>query len=143
MKAFERASDILRNASRQFAAARRGHAARALDANGAQKRALAALSGRLAPAWAAGSARRSNALAALDKLRKSLGYADVLARGYALVRDAARRPLHGAAGILAGDRLEIQFADGRIAAVAGDGAPPKSQPPKRAAPKKPTQDSLF
>ncbi|MCA0432846.1 MAG: exodeoxyribonuclease VII large subunit [Proteobacteria bacterium] len=51
------------------------------------------------------------------KLLLSLSYKSVLARGFALVRDAAGRPLHAAAAVKPAARIEIEFADGRVNAV--------------------------
>jgi len=42
----------------------------------------------------------------------------VLARGFALVRDAAGQPLFAAAAITPGDLLDIEFSDGRVGARA-------------------------
>jgi exodeoxyribonuclease VII large subunit len=57
------------------------------------------------------------------QLLKALSYQGVLGRGFALVRDGAGRPLRAAAGVRAGMRLDIEFADGRIGATA-DGSTP-------------------
>src|SRR5690606_12382032 len=83
--------------------------------------------------------RSRAAILAQDRVLQSLSYMNVLKRGYAVVRDADDRPLTRAAGIATGQALSIQFSDGRIAAVAGDGPPaahgPDELPPrKRAAP---------
>ena len=64
------------------------------------------------------AARRAR-LEGLGQLLESVGYRRVLARGYALVHDAAGRPLHTAAEIMTGQALMIEFADGRIGAIAG------------------------
>jgi len=69
-------------------------------------------------------------LAGLAKLLASLSYQSVLQRGYALVRDAEGAMIRAAAAISAGDRLEIEFADGRLAAQAIDGDRSKpAEPP--------------
>ena len=72
------------------------------------------------------------------KLLASLGYQGVLQRGYALVRDSEGRALRSAAHIAAGQRIDIELADGRVDAQAlsggaRDGA--KQLPPTRAAPR--------
>jgi exodeoxyribonuclease VII large subunit len=46
----------------------------------------------------------------------------VLARGFALIRDAAGQHLHGATAVTAGMPIEIEFSDGRVGARA-EGAP--------------------
>ena len=66
--------------------------------------------------------RRRTHLRNLLQLYNSLNYTSVLARGFAIVRDAADRPLANAAAVSNGAKLQIQFADGRVAARAGDGA---------------------
>ncbi len=54
------------------------------------------------------------------QLLAAFSYRGVLARGFALVRDAAGRPLRTAAAIGAGMPIEIEFADGRVGARADD-----------------------
>jgi exodeoxyribonuclease VII large subunit len=88
------------------------------------------------------------------QLLTALSYRSVLARGFALVRDEAGHPLHAAADVAAGARLELEFSDGRVAATAGTDqpvlAPPLNPPlaprrprtPKRVA-KSVDQGSLF
>ena len=71
--------------------------------------------------------RRRERLAGLTQLFGSLGYRSVLARGFALVRDAYGQPVRLAARVAPGAALEIEFADDRVAVVAGgEGAPPAS-----------------
>ncbi|MGB3505758.1 MAG: exodeoxyribonuclease VII large subunit, partial [Xanthobacteraceae bacterium] len=87
------------------------------------------------------------------KLLSTLSYKSVLARGFALVRDEAGHALRNAAAIAPGMRLDLEFADGRVAAIAdGDPAtaPPRREPPKATAkpaakrPAKPSdQGDLF
>jgi exodeoxyribonuclease VII large subunit len=87
-------------------------------------------------------------------LLSALSYRGVLARGFALVRNADGLAVRTAAGIGPGARLSVEFADGRIAATAdGDSqttptsAKPTATEPKPAAPRriaKPVgQGSLF
>jgi exodeoxyribonuclease VII large subunit len=52
----------------------------------------------------------------------------VLARGFALVRDEAGAPLRSASAVASGARLDIEFADGRVAATAGEGGLPPAAP---------------
>jgi exodeoxyribonuclease VII large subunit len=57
-------------------------------------------------------------------------YQSVLARGFALVRDAEGQPLTRAAAVAPGARLSIVFSDGAVAATAeGDKRPRKPAPP--------------
>ena len=103
------------------------------------RRARLAVGGRLA--------QHRNALGGQAKLLGSLGYQSVLARGFALVRDADGAMVRAAGAVTAGQALEIEFADGRIEADAREGgggiapsdavstasgtppAPPKKAPP--------------
>jgi exodeoxyribonuclease VII large subunit len=61
----------------------------------------------------------------------------VLARGFALVRDEAGHPLHAADSVGPNARLEIEFADGRVAATA-DADRPVPTTKRAPAPAKPT-----
>lgn len=87
--------------------------------------------------------RGRSALAGQDRVLQSLSYKNVLKRGYAVVRDSADRALTRAANISEGNTISIEFADGRVSAIAGDtsGSPDSGQaapaaiPPKRKAPK--------
>ena len=66
-------------------------------------------------------AERGRRLGELSKLLGSLSYRAVLARGYAVVTsDGAARMR--AADVAPGSPLDIEFADGTVAAVASDGA---------------------
>jgi exodeoxyribonuclease VII large subunit len=87
------------------------------------------------------------------QLLAALSYRSVLARGFALVRDGAGHPLHSAASVVAGARLDVEFADGRVGATA-DGERVAKTPvkaagnePKPATPRRVTkpvgQGSLF
>ncbi|MCB4769910.1 exodeoxyribonuclease VII large subunit [Ancylobacter sp. Lp-2] len=78
---------------------------------------------RLGPAWRRALAERGRRLDAIGKLMGALSYRGVLARGFALVRDADGQPLRSAAAIASGQRLDIEFADGHVGAVAGEGNP--------------------
>ncbi|NWL40953.1 exodeoxyribonuclease VII large subunit [Bradyrhizobium elkanii] len=92
------------------------------------------------------------------QLLSALSYRGVLARGFALVRDAHGHALHSAAAVGPNAGLSIEFADGRVAATANADQPPATVAPdsqpkpqpreaKPAAPKRVTkpvdQGSLF
>jgi exodeoxyribonuclease VII large subunit len=78
--------------------------------------------------------QRDTRLRYVAQLLNALSYKGVLARGFALVRDAHDQTLHAAASIGAGQHLRIEFADGRVNAVAdGEGTSPKP----KAAPARP------
>jgi len=107
---------------------------------------------RIANATRLAIPRRRDQLRALSQLLSSLGYRNVLARGFALVRDASGAPVRSAAAVAAGDRLAIEFADGNVQVNADSGATGEraSEPPKPAAPRparavqtKKDQGSLF
>ena len=83
--------------------------------------------------------QRRTMLSTNVKLLTSLSYKSVLQRGYALVRNEVRIPLHAAAQVKPGQELRIEFHDGEIAAQAS-GPPP---PPKGAKPREGGQGSLF
>jgi exodeoxyribonuclease VII large subunit len=88
------------------------------------------------------------------QLLSALSYRGVLARGFALVRDARGHAVHTASGVGPGARLDLEFADGRVGATADADRPaatapakPPASEPKPAAPRrlaKPVgQGSLF
>lgn len=78
----------------------------------------AVLQSRAAQALRNGVGNRRRQLSSFDKLLTTLSYQSVLQRGFALVRDGAGRPLRGAASVAAGERLELEFHDGRVEAEA-------------------------
>ncbi|CAN5450755.1 exodeoxyribonuclease VII large subunit [soil metagenome] len=97
---------------------------------------VARYGGRLASAATRHAARRREQMSACAKLLVSLSYKSVLHRGFALVRDDSGRPLRESASIRAGQALDIEFRDGRVAARAGSG-------PKSGKKPGPGQGSLF
>src|ERR1700681_3140305 len=77
------------------------------------------------------------------QLLTALSYRSVLTRGFALVRDEQGHAVHGAASVGPGARLDLEFADGRVAATADSDRPaptrtaqPGASGPKPAAPKR-------
>jgi len=50
------------------------------------------------------------------QLLAAFSYRGVLARGFALIRDAAGQPLHSVAAAVAGMPIQIEFSDGRVGA---------------------------
>ena len=93
------------------------------------------------------------ASARAGQLLNAFSYRGVLSRGFALVRDQKGVPLRAAAAVGAGMRLDIEFADGRVGAVAdGTGGAarrkrprtrPKASKPKAKSGGKSGQGSLF
>jgi len=134
-------ADALAQIRRRLERAMENRMARGRDQISRRRETLATWHGRLAPAFARLVAARRERLASLEKLRASLGYENVLARGFAIVRDERDAPLRNAASVAPGQKLAIQFADGRAHATADGEAAPK----KPARPAKPPsgQGSLF
>ncbi|MBK3746084.1 exodeoxyribonuclease VII large subunit, partial [Paraburkholderia aspalathi] len=89
----------------------------------------------------------------LERLMRTLSHESVLERGFAIVFDAKGHPVKQAAAVQDGDRLNIRFRDGEIAATAGEShgtpkapayASAKTEPSKNPAkPAKSGQGSLF
>jgi len=112
------------------------------------------LAERARRALATALARQQARVANNGQLLAALSYRGVLARGFALVRDAHGLAVHAAAAIGPGARLNIEFADGQVGATADADRPaataaarPAAGEPRAAAPKrvvKPVdQGSLF
>jgi exodeoxyribonuclease VII large subunit len=81
--------------------------------------------------------RQQARVLASGQLLAALSYRSVLARGFALVRDADGAALHAAANIGPGARLSLEFADGRVGATADlDRAAATPREAKPAAPKR-------
>ncbi|HFQ15765.1 MAG TPA: exodeoxyribonuclease VII large subunit, partial [Rhodobacteraceae bacterium] len=62
--------------------------------------------------------RRRQQLRGPARLLFSLGYKNVLGRGFALVRDETGHVIREAAAVKPAMALELEFADGRVRAVA-------------------------
>ncbi len=113
----------------------------------AQRKTLSQMEPRLRNALGNMNHRRAARLQSFAQLLGTLGYKQVLARGYAVVRDANNHPLRSAQ-IEAGSGLSIEFADGKVNALTTGGPPPSARPrpvtvkPTRATPVK-SQGSLF
>lgn len=91
-------------------------------------------------------------IAAHDRILQSLSYKNVLKRGYAVILDEDNRPLTRAASVASGAVVSMEFADGRVSAVAGgsdippaEGAPPapKKKPAKPGSSGPVDQGTLF
>ncbi|MGE0565104.1 MAG: exodeoxyribonuclease VII large subunit [Pseudolabrys sp.] len=76
--------------------------------------------------------RRKQRVQSAGQLLAAFSYRGVLERGFALVRDDRGQPLRSAAAVASGARLDIEFADGRVTATAGEGAAPSAAPKPRA-----------
>ncbi|HEV7308660.1 exodeoxyribonuclease VII large subunit [Ensifer sp.] len=73
--------------------------------------------------------RLRSVIVAQDRILQSLSYRNVLQRGFALVRDAEGGPVRQAASVSAGMDLILEFADGRVSAIAGEAEGEPAVPP--------------
>jgi exodeoxyribonuclease VII large subunit len=104
---------------------------------------LAGLSGRLAHGVNQFLTVERRRLASLGQMLGTLGYGQVLARGFALVRGEDGKPIRLAAEITDGMKLDIEFADGHKPAVVGPSQKTPTKKPTSKAPRKREQTSLF
>ena len=119
----ERRADRLVAAARRLAAAAQGESRRGQE----RARSLGQLEGRLRRALFEAQRRRCERLARAERMFAAVNYTNVLARGFALVRDAAGAPLLRAAAVAPGQALRIEFADGEIGATADGHAEPQAK----------------
>jgi exodeoxyribonuclease VII large subunit len=139
---FDAASGRLAAALRANADAQRGRIVR-------HRERLDALVVRAAVAMDTLLDRRDAQLEHAAQLLTAFSYHGVLARGFALVRSEAGKPLRSAAAVNAGARVDIEFADGRVRAMAEVRdltGPPTARPVRRRARRRepdPGQGSLF
>jgi exodeoxyribonuclease VII large subunit len=115
---------------------------------GAATHRLGTLDQRLVRAIGGHLAVARGKLERLDQLLHTLGYTQVLSRGFALVRDGDGRPLRRAAEVVPGGLLDIEFADGHRPAIAGEASGdsldrPVAKPRTGRAGRKADQGSLF
>lgn len=110
-----------------------------------RREAFDSLHRRLKPAFSAGFERRRHVLGAQGQLLNSLGYKQVLARGYAVIRDDGGGVVRTVSAIAQGQKLVIELTDGRVEAVAGEagGMARPSARPQKSKPSGPNQGSLF
>jgi exodeoxyribonuclease VII large subunit len=144
---FLRPRERLLAAGERLSAALRANRSAHLTRLAHQKAVAATLSARLGPAFDGYLDRRYAALDRAAGLLEAFSYHGVLARGFTLVRDRDGRPLRTAAAVGPGLNLDIEFADGRVPAVAtGGGASAPPEPPRRRRRRgasDPGQGSLF
>jgi exodeoxyribonuclease VII large subunit len=84
------------------------------------KERVGVLGGRAERAMSVVLDRRADRFERASQLLVAFSYRGVLERGFALVRDAAGRPVRAAKAVSIGMPLDIEFSDGRVGAVAGD-----------------------
>jgi len=96
---------------------------------------LAALQARARRGVDAALRTRDSRLAGTANLLAALSYKSVLARGFALVRDAQGHAVRSASAITTGAILDLNFADGHVGvrAVGARSPPPPAAPDKPAA----------
>jgi len=136
-----RRCEVLAERSRRLQVAMGNRVARGRDRIAETRRTLVTLHDRLAPAFGRLHALRWEKLRTLEKLRESFSYKNVLARGFALVLDEHEAPLRSAAAVAPGQKLVLQFADGRTQATADGEATPRK--PARPVKSPSGQGSLF
>jgi exodeoxyribonuclease VII large subunit len=102
---------------------------------------LTPLTARLLAGFVQNLGQRRAALTQSGKLLVSLSYRSVLARGYAVVKDAEGNLVHQRAGLSPGDTVDIEFADGDVGATIAGGPAIKKKP--RPQVDSDSQESLF
>ena len=146
-----RRRERLATANVRLAAGLRANADAHRSRIGRQCERVAALSERARRAVDSLLRQRATSVERCGQLLNALSHRGVLARGFALVRDLAGRPLRQAAAVRAGMRLDIEFSDGRVRAAA-EGSSVAADKPQSAAASKPrgrrgngnsNQGSLF
>ncbi len=81
---------------------------------------------RLEPALGRAMTARKDRIAGFDRLLRTLGYKETLARGYAVVR-AGENVVTRVAAAKAAEALEIEFSDGRLDVATGRGGVAKKR----------------
>lgn len=99
--------------------------------------------GRMIRAVTVTQARAKDRLDASDRLLESLSYNRVLARGYAIVKDANGKVISSAKSVKEGTSAQIEFTDGERKALFTDAAPVKPKTPKKEKTSEPDQGSLL
>ncbi|MCY1553049.1 Exodeoxyribonuclease 7 large subunit [compost metagenome] len=102
---------------------------------------LAPLTARLMASITQSLGERRTALSQSGKLLVSLSYRSVLARGYAVIKDADGHLIHQRANLAPGDAVAIEFADGAVGATIVGNPVIKKKP--RPQPDVGDQESLF
>jgi exodeoxyribonuclease VII large subunit len=118
---FAAADGLLASGLRHNAEAQRTRIARARER-------IEALMQRAARALVGSIDRRVDRIERAGQLLGALSYHGVLARGFALVRGPESQPLRSAAAVASGMRLDIEFQDGHVGAVASTGATGQREP---------------
>jgi exodeoxyribonuclease VII large subunit len=93
------------------------------------EKALATLAARMTRAYDERLQGKRAHLFSAWQLLGAMSYRGVLSRGFALVRDESQKPVWRASEVKQAQRLEIEFADGKIGAIAGGRVGPPMTPP--------------
>ena len=107
---------------------------------GERAAALTRLMARLSRAYDERLQMRRAQLFSAWQLLGAMSYRGVLSRGFALIRDETQKPLWRAAEVKPAQRLEIEFADGKIGAIAGGRVGPAMTPPTLAPRRRPKSE---
>ena len=102
---------------------------------------LTPLTARLMAGITQNLVERRAALTQSGKLLVSLSYRSVLARGYAVIKDVEGNLVHQRAGLIPGDAVAIEFADGEVGATISGSPAIKKKPRPQA--DSDSQESLF
>jgi exodeoxyribonuclease VII large subunit len=127
-RGLDRAEERFRHAGERLRAAARANRDSYLARTARDRAMLNALYGRLAPAMDLFLDRRWSATERASELLAAFSYHGVLARGFALVRDAGGAPVRSAAKVSPGAVLDVQFSDGRVGVMATGGVRPAAPP---------------
>jgi len=127
-----RRRERLANTTARLAAGLRANADAHRGRIGAQCERVASLCARARRELDSSLRQRAASVERCGQLLDALSHRGVLARGFALVRDGAGRPLRQASTVSAGMQLDIEFSDGRVPALAqgssAAGEKPRSVP---------------
>jgi exodeoxyribonuclease VII large subunit len=113
-----RRRERLANATTRLTAGLRANADAHRGRIGMQCERVASLCARARRALESSLMQRTASVERCGQLLNALSHRGVLARGFALVRDGAGRPLREARAVSAGMRLDIEFSDGHVPALA-------------------------
>jgi exodeoxyribonuclease VII large subunit len=139
----DRRRQALAHAAARLAAARATTVRLGRERMESARHRLAGLAGRLAQGVTQHVATERAKVSSLGQLLGTLGYRQVLARGFALVRGEDGKPIRLAAAIADGMALDLELADGHKTAIAGPARKSPAKKPKRTAPQKREQTSLL
>jgi exodeoxyribonuclease VII large subunit len=139
----DRRAQRLAHARARLGAARVTYAQLARERAASARHRLHGLSGRLVHGIIRRLTVERGRIASLGQVLGTLGYRQVLARGFALVRGEDGTPIRLAGAIADGTTLDLEFSDGHKTAIAGPPQASQAKKPRSKAPPKRAQDQLF